>query len=163
MGRRRKGPCEAQPEAEAKRVRREDRSDFVAASFAAKLTEMRAIMKGWQKDGRPVEAFWPDTKVALRKWHDPDKGIFRWGSPNMDSPGGPHKDLVQEWGRLLVDALDVSIGVTDLEAEIDQLKKLNRKLGEQLATRTYQVMELLDAVATLDGSHHLLSTYSLRT
>lgn len=163
MGRRRKVPSEAQPEAVAKRIRREDRSDFVAASFAAKLTEMRVIMKGWKKEGRPVDAFWPDTKVGLRSWHDPDKGIFRWGSPNMDSPGGPHKELVQEWGRLLADALDITIGVTDFEAENDRLKKINRKLAEQLATRTYQVMELLDAVATLDGSHHLLSTYSLRT
>lgn len=163
MGRRRKVTIETQPEAGAKRVRREDRSDFVTASFAAKLKEMRAIMKGWRSEGRPPEAFWPDTKVALRGWHEPEKGIFRWGSPNMDSPGGPNKDMVTEWDALLVDASRIPIGVTDLKAENDQLKKINRKLGEQLATRTYQVMELLDAVATLDGSHHLLSTYSLKT
>ncbi|WP_141489252.1 hypothetical protein [Rhizobium phaseoli] len=81
----------------------------------------------------------------------------------MDSPGGPNKDKVTEWDGLLVDASRIPIGVTDLKAENDQLKKINRKLGEQLATRTYQVMELLDAVATLDASHHLLSTYSLKT
>ncbi|NNH85778.1 hypothetical protein HLH89_33035 [Rhizobium laguerreae] len=163
MGRRRKVPSDAKPEAAAKRVRREDRSDFVAASFASKLKEMRAIMKGWRSGGRPAEAFWPDTKVALREWHDPEKCIFRWGSPNMDSPGGPNRDMVEEWDRLLEEASGIPIGVTDLKAENDQLKKINRKLGEQLATRTFQVMELLDAVATLDGSHHLLSTYSLRT
>lgn len=163
MGRRRKVPSETQPEAGAKRVRREDRSDFVAASFAAKLKEMRAIIKGWRSEGRSAEAFWPDTKVALREWHHPEKGIFRWGSPNMDSPSGPHEDSVKEWVRLLQEASSIPIGVTDLKAENDQLKKINRKLAEQLATRTYQVMELLDAVATLDGSHHLLSTYSLRT
>lgn len=163
MGRRRKIQSKAQPEAGAKRVRREDRSDFVVASFANKLKEMRAIMKGWRSEGRSADAFWPDTKVALREWHDPDKCIFRWGSPNMDSPGGPNKDMVKEWNRLLADASGIPIGVTDLKAENDQLKRINRKLGEQLATRTYQVMELLDAVATLDRSHHLLSTYSLKT
>jgi hypothetical protein len=71
--------------------------------------------------------------------------------------------MVREWDRLLEDASSIPIGMTDLKAENDQLKRINRKLGEQLATRTYQVMELLDAVATLDGNHHLLSTYSLRT
>lgn len=163
MGRRRKVPSETQPEAGAKRLRREDRSDFVAASFDAKLKEMRAIMKGWRSEGRSAEAFWPDTKVALREWHHPEKGIFRWGSPNMDSPSGPHKDAVKKWRDLLREASSIPIGVTDLKAENDRLRKINRKLGEQLATSTYQVMELLDAVATLDGSHHLLSTYSFRT
>jgi hypothetical protein len=163
MGRRKKVPSETLPEAGAKRVRREERSDFVAASFAAKLKEMQAIMKGWRSEGRPAEAFWPNTKVALREWHQPEKGIFRWVSPNMDTPGGPHSDMVEQWVRLLTEASSIPVGVTDLKAENDQLKNLNRKLGEQLATRTYQVMELLDAVATLDCNHHLLSVYSLRT
>lgn len=163
MGRRKKISTETRPEAGAKRIRREDRSDFVVASFANKLKEMRAIIKRWRTEGRPADAFWPRTKVALRQWHDPDKGIFRWGSPNMDSPGGPNGDMVVEWGRLLSEASGIAIGVTDLKTENEQLKQINRKLAEQLATRTYQVMELLDAVTTLDGSHHLLSKVSLRT
>jgi hypothetical protein len=69
MAHRKKAPSASQPEAGAKRLRREDRSDFVAASFAAKLKEMRAIMLGWRNEGRSADAFWPDTKVALRGWH----------------------------------------------------------------------------------------------
>lgn len=162
MRRRKIVPEQDQPEAEAKRVRREDRSDFVTKSFANKLKEMRAIIQSWRRDGRPSNGFWPSTKVALRNWHDPEKGIFRWGSPNIDSPGGPNKDMVKEWERLIADASSILIGVTDIKAENDQLKKINRKLGEQVAIRTYQVMELLDAIATLDSNHHLLSTYRLR-
>jgi hypothetical protein len=163
MVRRRKLRSEARPEARAKRVRRENRSEFVVESFVNKLKEMRVILADWRSKGRPEGSFWPDTKVALREWHNPEKGIFRWGSPNIDSPNGPNRDLVKEWESLRAEALLMPVGVTDLKAENDQLKKINRKLGEQLATRTYQVMELLDAIATLDNNHHLLSKFSLKT
>lgn len=163
MSGRRSMQREPRPDAGAKYVRRESRSEFVRASFVNKLEEMRLIMKVWRSNGRPTDAFWPDTKVALRNWHDPDKGLFRWGSPNIDSPSGPNKQLVEEWNRLIADAAEIAVGATTLEAENERLKNINRRLGEQLALRTHQVMELLDAVAVLDASHHILSRHSLQT
>lgn len=160
--RRTKGKVNSQPEAKAKRLRREERSDFVIASFSNKLKKMRAIIQSWKETGRPEGAFWPDTKVALRQWHAPEEGIYRWGSPNIDSPGGPNRDLVEEWERLRSEGVLIPTGSTSLKLENDELKRINRKLAEQLASRTFQVMELLDAVATLDGNHRLLTTCSLR-
>lgn len=161
MVRRKKMSQLAKPNAEAKHVRMEERHEFVAASFRNKIKQMHVILNSWRTDGRPVNAFWPNTKVALREWHDPKNGIFRWGSPNVDTPAGPHGELVQEWVFLVREAAKVSIGMSDVKMENARLKAVNRKLAEQLATRTWQVTELLDALSILDNTHHLLSLYRL--
>ncbi|TBY02095.1 hypothetical protein [Rhizobium laguerreae] len=140
----------------AKHLQGSDRTGVTKASFTNKIAEMKRVLKSWEKRGKKDDSFWPDTLAGLADWDDPEKGIYRWTSPNVTQRSNKtYGDLVTTYWELQEDALPFLNG--DGLDTLQGAKNLNQALSQQNSSLLWQVMELRDALSRVDANNEVLN------
>lgn len=122
-----------------KHLKHDEKANFTLRSFEAKLELAAAIIASWRKTGsRPIDKSWFETKIGFAEKHDPEAGIYDWGSPNiMSGKLEAYRALFDRWEALCKQAADFQsdkeitkeVG-TRLEAELAKSSKLQFNLAE---------------------------------
>lgn len=101
------------------------------------------------KEARAIDVRQFKSRSALRKWHDPDLKLWRWGDGLVDrwsehrpkNPDGPNEQLMQRWHR----ALD-----TILELRTTSAVGLEQVIREKDAIIHHLERQVLSLMAQLD-------------
>ncbi|MBY3201768.1 hypothetical protein [Rhizobium laguerreae] len=75
-----------QPIALAKHLPRDEKRPFLEKTLASKVSRMKEILALWKRLRRKTDDYWPTTRLELRLWDDPPRGIYKFSDPAITSP-----------------------------------------------------------------------------
>lgn len=119
-------------------------------SFVRKVTLLVDMMDDQDlRDAISVKEY--KTPTALRRWSDPDRGLWPWSVPDIDSPDGTYGDLF-----LIYESAEAGLDIIrkgkkySLQKQIDDQKRIIENLEAQ-------ILDLMDQLhrATSNGSKNI--------
>lgn len=142
-----------------KHLKSDEKATFTLRSFEVKLEVAAATIALWRKTGsRPLEKYWFETKVGFAEKHDPEAGVYDWGSPNiMSGKLEAYRALLARWESLCKEAADFQ---SDKEISKDIGARLEAELAKS-AKLQFNLAEVMDALKRVNPNDEVFKRIDL--
>lgn len=142
-----------------KHLKSDEKANFTLRSFETKLELAAAIIASWRKSGsRPLEKSWFETKVGFAGKHDPEAGVYDWGSPNiMSGKLEAYSALLARWETLCNEAANFQ---SDKEISKDIGARLKAELAKSSKLQ-FNLAEVMDALKRVNPNDEVFKRIDL--
>ncbi|WP_158528419.1 hypothetical protein [Sinorhizobium meliloti] len=139
---------------QAKHMYGRSKTDATRESYRRKLVHMHSVLKSWKKQGYRDNQKFPTSLAELAVWHDPDRQIYSWSSPNVTAPSNTkYEKLTKRYWWLQKKA------APHLAEKLDDTreKRIMLKLAEENARLLWANMELRAALVRAEPKNEALT------